>query len=77
MMMICLLIAHQAISQTILSGTYKQSMYLSLNNSPYLVVDSAIFEGPDLQIDRGVIITFKFHPDAERKAYISRISCET
>jgi hypothetical protein len=70
MMLICLAITHPVISQTTLSGTYSESMYLSLNNSPYLVVDSAIFEGPDLRIDRGVFITFKFHPDAERKAYM-------
>jgi len=70
LMLICLALTHPVISQTTLSGNYTESMYLSLNNSPYLVVDSAVFEGPDLRIDRGVIITFKFHPDAERKAYM-------
>ena len=69
-MVICLLMTHQVISQTTLSGTYTESMHLSLNKSPYLVVDSAVFEGPDLQIDRGVIITFKFHPDEDRKTYM-------
>ncbi len=70
MVLIFLMMTIPIASQTTLSGIYNESMYLSLNNSPYLVVDSAIFQGPELRIDRGVIVTFNFHPHADRKAYM-------
>lgn len=70
MVLIFLMMTFPLASQTTLSGTYAESMHLSLNNSPYLVVDSAVFEGPELRIDRGVIVSFSFHPHADRKAYL-------
>ncbi len=57
-------------AQTILSGNYADQLTLTLENSPYLVVDSAIFNCPILTIDRGVIVTFKYHPDPAKKAYM-------
>lgn len=57
-------------AQTILSGYYGIEKTLYLEESPYLVVDSAVFDGPSLTIERGVIITFKYHPDPEKKSYV-------
>ena len=64
-----ILLETTSFSQTILSGSYVDAS-LTRENSPYLVMDSAVFDGTKLFIERGVIITFKYHPDPEKKAYI-------
>jgi hypothetical protein len=58
-----------SLSQTVLSGIYEGELILTLEDSPYLVADSAIFNCW-LFIESDVIITFKFNPDPAKKAYI-------
>lgn len=65
-----LILEGTAHAQTILSGYYGDDVTLTRENSPYLVVDSAVFDGSELFIERGVIITFKYHPDPEKKSHI-------
>ncbi len=57
--------------QTILSGTYEGTTYaLTKTMTPYLVQDSAIFNCDYFAIDPGVVITFKYHQDSEKKSYM-------
>ena len=66
----CLLFyGNVSLSQTVLSGIYEGELTLTYEDSPYLVADSAIFNCW-LFIEPEVIITFKFHPDPAKKAYI-------
>ena len=66
---ICML-AYTAIGQTVLSGTYNENFFMTKANSPYFVKDSAIFNCDELSIQPGVIVTFKYLPDPEKKTYI-------
>ncbi|MBS2098770.1 T9SS type A sorting domain-containing protein [Carboxylicivirga linearis] len=62
-----LLLPATSYTQTLLTGTYDTPQFLSADHSPYLVVDSAVFNR-EVEIEAGTIIKFKFHPI--RKAYM-------
>ncbi|TRX62996.1 T9SS type A sorting domain-containing protein [Carboxylicivirga sp. M1479] len=58
----------RAQTEKVLTGTFDTPQVLSIEFSPYLIVDSVIFN-KKVEIEPGVLIKFKFHPT--RKAYIT------